>query len=315
MDTHQMQTVEEEASAKHSLTEMLQSTAMVCTFKTRALGLLRTHKTASAGVTTQHHATSDAATVRVNRLANADEYHRSIVRLQGNMRKIYETHTLPWDGPGGGRLLPNTSFMKLAQLVNPIQKEITAAIEAYRAKAPEIIEKARVSLGDLAGEIELPTVEELCSAYEAKLEFSSLPDAGALRNLPPAVTQKLAQHMEARAQVAYAAAVEDLQGRMVEPLQHLITRLDAYEVRESREKVEGKRDLEGVFRDTMVTNINELASTLPSLNLLGDKQTAETINEVVELSNSITAESLRASRERRDAARAKAASILAGMGY
>jgi len=303
-----------DTTTKADLISALQNTALLCGLRTRALGLQRTHKSASAEVTTQHKATINAVTVRVNRLADADTYHRKLVGLQNNMRKLFETHTLPWDGAGGWRLLPNASFLKLAGLVNPLQKEIALCIEEYREKAPEIIAKARANLGDLALEIALPTVEELSTAYEARLEFGSIPDTKALKNLPPAITGKLAQHMQTRAQTAYDAALDDINNRMVKPLQHLIERLDAFEEREGREKMEGVRDLQGVFRDTTVSNITELADVLPTLNVLGDHNTTEAVNAVVELAGSITAESLRASRERRDAARAKAASILAGMG-
>jgi hypothetical protein len=305
----------DDTDTKTDLIAALQDTAMLCGLRTRALGLSRTHKTASTQVTAQHGATTNAATVRVNRLADADAYHRKLVGLQNNMRKIYEAHTLPWDGAGGWRLLPNTSFLKLAGIMAPLQREIALCIEEYRAKAPEIIEAAKRNLGDLALEIALPTVEELSNAYEVKLEFGSIPDTKALKNLPPAITGKLAQHMQNRAQTAYETALGEIQERMVKPLQHLVERLDAFDERESREKTEGQRDLQGVFRDTTVTNITDLAQLLPSLNVLNDEGTTRHVNEVVELASDLNPESLRGSRERRDAARAKAASILAGMGY
>jgi hypothetical protein len=70
-----------------------------------------------------------------------------------------------------------------------------------------------------------------------------------------------------------------------------------------------------VFRDTTVTNITELAAVLPSLNILGDAGTQASVDGVVALANAITPDTLRASKTLRDEARAKAAAILAQMGY
>lgn len=303
------------SDAQRDLISSLQDTSMLCGLRTRALGLQRTHRGASAQVTQANSATQDAATVKINRLAGADSYHKQIIALQGEMRKIYEAHTLPWDGAGGWRLLPNASFITLMKLTVPLQKKIQGVLEEYRLKADDIIAQARASLGDLAGEVQLPTVEELCSAYEAKLEYSSISDTKALKNLPPAISEKLAQHMTNRAQRAYDEAMTSLTERMVEPLQHLIQRLNAYDEREGREKVEGEKDLKGVFRDTTVTNITDLAAVLPSLNVLSNPEVDASVKGVVDLAGAITADKLRASKALRDEARAKAAAILAGMGY
>jgi hypothetical protein len=301
--------------AARDLISSLQDTSMLCGLRTRALGLLRSHRGAGAQVTAQHNATADAATVKINRLAGADKYHKQIIALQGEMRKIYEAHTLPWDGAGGWRLLPNASFIPLMKLTQPVRQKVQAVLEEYRLHAPEIIEQAKLSLGDLADEVQLPTVEELSNAYETKLEYSSISDTKALKNLPPAISEKLAQHMTNRAQAAYQEAMTNLTERMVQPLQHLIQRLDAFDERETREKPETGKDLKGVFRDTTVTNITELAAVLPSLNILGDANTQASVDGVVALANAITPDTLRASKTLRDEARAKAAAILAGMGY
>lgn len=304
-----------ELEVKQDLISALQDTAMLCGLRTRALGLQRTHKTASVQVTADNNAATNAASVRVNRLAGADSYHRQIVSLQTTMRRLYEANTLPWDGAGGWRLLPNTSFLRVAGLMQPIQKQIKTCLEEYAAKATDIIEQARVNLGSLADEIALPTVEELVDAYETKLEFGTISDTKALKNLPASLADKLATHMQNRAQVAYTDAMEDIKKRMVKPLRHLIERLYAYDDRESRDKVEGERDLQGVFRDTTVMNITELAVSLPTLTALADEESKKYVYNFVELSNSISAESLRASRAARDNARAKAASLLSDMGF
>jgi hypothetical protein len=302
-------------SAEVDLIDALQSTAMLCALRTRSLGLTRTHKAASTEVAKNHKASANAASVKVNRLADADTYHRKIVQLQGEVRRAYETYTLPWDQNGGWRLLPNQNFELLARATAPLRAEIKKTLEEYSAHAPEIINKARENLGDLANDIELPTVEELCSAYEARLEFQSIPDTKALKNLPPAIVGHLEKHMTNRAAVAYETAMEDLQERMVKPLQHLIQRLDAFDERENRGPSTTGRDLQGVFRDTTVTNITDLAKTLPTLNILASQETQAHISQVVGLASEITPESLRASKEKRDSARAKAAAILAGMGF
>lgn len=297
------------------LISALQDTAMLCGLRTRALGLARTAKNSSLEVSKAAGATSQAATVRVNRLADADGYHRKIIGLQNHMRKVYEANTLPWDQMGGWRLLPNEGFMRMSKLVQPIKLEIEKLLQEYKEKAPDIIAHARKSLGKLADEIEPPTLEELMSSYETRLEFNTLSDVKALKNLPPALAQRLSQHMEQRASTAYTEAMTELQDRMVMPLQHLIGRLDAFDEREARPDAEaGKRDLIGVFRDTTVTNIHDLAATLPLLNLLGDEKLKDNVSSVVTLAASITPESLRASRDKRDAARVEARAILERMG-
>jgi len=71
-----------------------------------------------------------------------------------------------------------------------------------------------------------------------------------------------------------------------------------------------ERTREGTFRDTVLTNVQEVAALLPAFNLTADPAYQAIADRVSALARSTTVEELRAQRSARDKARQRASDLL-----
>ena len=245
----------------------VRETCILATIRFRALGLKRTDKDASSKVAEDAGAVIGAARVVVSRLPGADEHHRAITKAQNETRKVLVALSMPFGNDESWRLLPNANWEKLLKAYAGTKHQFDAALAALKADASSIIARARHNLGTL--NIDVPSEEELVSAYDIKSEFREVPE-GNFRGMPDAVSVKLKRHVERNIAAAIENATMDTLSRFVGPLSHFVERMRKYDEREQY-LAEGK-DIgrEGCFRDSIVTNIKELAEVAGSLNVTSD---------------------------------------------
>lgn len=249
------------------LTYAIRNTCILACIRTTSLGLNRTDRSASRDVETQNGAVQGAARVVVSRLPGADDDHKAIVKAQGAVRSALVRYSMPYGDDDGWRLLPNANFEKLNQAYANHYAEFRAALAKLKAKAPAILALAKANLGTLA--IEVPTEDELLSAYSVAPEFREVAE-GRFPGMPPEVAAKLKKHVDKKLQAAVESAVADTLGRFTQPLAYFVERMTLFEEREKALANGAEVGRHGIFRDSVVSNIAELVDVVDSLNVTND---------------------------------------------
>jgi len=249
----------------------LKSTASLLEITTTALGVSRKDKVASARMDNDQHAANGTSSLNVNRLAGARDIHDRFKGLHSDIRDNAWAFTSRW-GDNSQRLLPHTNVEPWAARHMQLIAEHDKLLEELRDKADDIIERARICLGDYADRIDPPTRAELISAYTVNHAINPFPDDAGFdsMNLPPATVAMLKQQFEENTAAAFKQGQNDLIKRLADPVVHLLSKLEGYEQRE-KDLAAGKNvGKAGNFQSSTLGNVQDVLAMLPSLNLLND---------------------------------------------
>lgn len=288
--------------------EAVRSTCILATIKFSALGLTRTDRQASNNVNMQAGAVAGAARVVVSRLPGADEHHKAITAAQRAYKDALWSLSVPYGNDEGWRLLPNVNWSRLIPRMSACKNEFDKALSAFKADLGNVRARALANKGSL--NVEIPTEEELASAYCMDTEFRPVND-GQFRGLPDSVAQKLQAHAKAKLAAAVQDATRHTLERIAQPLEYFIERMVKYDEREqaiAQGKEVGKH---GIFRDSVVENIKELVEVIDSFNLTGDPRLATLSQRLQPLV--VSPDALRDSQPVRHTAEKTARAVLADL--
>jgi hypothetical protein len=294
-----------------TLAETLRQVAMVAELSTSCVGMTRTDKGASRQADQQHAATDGASKVVVNRFAGADELIRQIKDVQTEAANVLKANTSIW---GKRRLLPNANFQRWIGRHTAIKDQFDLLVAEVRNQADAIIAESTRNVGTF--NIAPPTRKELEEAFSLKYNLEPIPDPSAFGAIMGDDGQLIAeadQHLRWQFEENMLAAVNsaklDAAERLAKPLTNLVERMEAYNLRE-KEIAHGKAvGKEGYFRDTIITNVQDIAEVFGNLNVLGDP-TMEEINQKLKPFMQITPDILRSNEQIRAAAMRRAADII-----
>jgi hypothetical protein len=287
------------------MSAMLGQVAITAQIKTSCLGLTRTDKSASEQSTVDHRAIEGAGRVVVSRLAGADEAVKGIRAIQKQAQDLLKSLSTPWNGR---QLMPNVNLEPFLREFKYVEAQHQMAIDNLIDNAPELIAKARANLGDYS--IEPPTLSEIRAAFKLEFVAEPIPDTSrfSASNLDTALENSMREQFEANTQAAYSYAQEDVLHRVAEPLKAMVERLNAYNEREDA-KDDGKEVKGGYFRDTLVTNVQDIAHVFNSFNLFNDPSLSALDTQLQEFLR-LKPEDLRKGRGTRDATIERASKIL-----
>lgn len=251
--------------ADRELVAALQASGMLIRLGTSSLGVQVTDKVRSRAVTDQAAASRDAARVVVNRLPGAARaHHAKLTACQSAARTALHEMTTPWD-ESGWRFLPTARFDDLMKRLSHIKVEFDAELGLLRANADEVVRLARIELGELAGNVSLPSAEEMVAAYDMATEIIPIPDGATFRGLPDSARATLAARLENQLVRSYERGVDSIMDRVRPMLETMVERLVAFEKRETARMNNVDVGRVGVFRDSLVENIEPMAELVKSI--------------------------------------------------
>lgn len=190
----------------------------------------------------------------------------------GLIRSTHYFNTLPWRDDGY-RILPAMNYQFYMDKMGEVMAGFEQAKADFLRSYPLFMDEAQSALGTLFNAEDYPTVLEVEAKFSADISVMPLPDAGDFRvNLSAEETAWVQQDIQRRVDGAVQEAVRDVWGRCRDAVSRMVERLNAYKV------IDGKT--EGVFRDTLVTNVRELAEVLPQLNITGDPELDRLANDM-----------------------------------
>lgn len=248
-----------------------------------------------------HGAAADAG--RYNKALIAKEALGAIVAAANAARTTHYALTLPWLD-SGARILPAALHTDYANRMREHREAFEAAAAAFVADYESFVADARKRLNGMFQESDYPAASEIARRFTFGVSLYPVPDSADFRvDVSEAQAAAIRADIEARSQEALSAAMRAAWERIAETVGHMVTKLAEYKPGENGERASG------VFRDSLVENVRELAAILPGLNITGDSALAAVADRMAALTRH-DAEALRVSEALRTETREAAESIL-----
>lgn len=208
----------------------------------------------TAEIASKHRTTSQEAG-RFSKQIIGKQALESVRHLASQARDLHYRRTLPWSD-NGGRLLSVTGYVDYTTIMRDLRGRFDAEVELFVTAYPRLIEDARLRLNTMFDVADYPPVDSLRRRFSFDVSASPLP-TGKNWFLDMAEDQMagLRAHADERLQQGVQEAVKDAFKRVAEVTLAMSTKL---------------ADEKGVFRDSLVGNVRDLADLIPTLNITDD---------------------------------------------
>lgn len=211
----------------------------------------------TADVVADHGAAADAG--RWNKSLIARDALADVTRAAGAFRADHYSMTLPWSDEGS-RILPVTLHSRYAERERKARAEFEAAASAFVASYPQYVDDARRRLNGMFVATDYPSPAEIAKRFAFRVDLFPVPAGSDFR---VDVGDAVRAAVEDRVREATAAAMADACKRIAGVVGTMAEKLATY-----RPAANGAA-AEGVFRDSLIGNVRELADVLPAFNLTG----------------------------------------------
>jgi hypothetical protein len=249
-------------------TEPLAQRAFLVNLKIRRWGAEMQDRDAAAKIAEIYGADAAKSGKYTKFLVDPDDKDFALVKSLTNAARTAHTDklTLPWidnDHSGkvtGDRLLPATNYDRYMDVIGGIQEAQSVALAGFLERYPAMVVAAANRLGGMFDPDLYPSVDDVAARHAFKINVNVLPSDN------PHAYEGLFADVASKAQARTAEmelnATKALQGRLVDVLQKTIDGLKGYS-----ENAAGKKT--GVFRDSLITNLIDVAELVPALNVSG----------------------------------------------
>ena len=261
----------------------------------------KTDKDITQEVSLNKNAQDGMIRVRKNLIKSA--VVKALSRIAGQIRNnVVNELTIPWGN--GVRLLPIELLDQFEREFEQYQDRWDENLRELGREYESSVSQAAKVLGDAFKASDYPSKDEILAKYSLSKKIMPLPDANDLRvALPQAKLDSIKADIEADITSSLEGAMQKVHERVTETLAHLIDKLSDFGVDAKTGKATGG------FRDSTVTNLTDLASILPSLNLTGDPKLTEVSNALLTQLRDLDPEKIRNSESHRNDVVSKAKDV------
>jgi hypothetical protein len=259
----------------------------------------RLDKEESRKVTESNGADADAA--RVNKHIIPKEDMKAITAAGNQVRTHFYTNTLPWKD-NGDRLLTRKRYMPFIETHEKLVGNFKDAVNEFvNTLYPRAVARAEFRMGSLFKEDDYPEARELQRKFYCNLDIDAVTMPEMLKGCfeDKEAYEKAKADAEAAMQARTVKAVGSLWGQLAEMLSHLGSKL---------------ADENAIFRDSTITNLQELVDMMPDLNFTNDPNLTRIANEIEQTMLGYEVKDLRKDGKVRKAAALDAKKILDDMG-
>lgn len=241
----------------------IHTTAMLASVKISVWAGRKLDREVTDEVNRDHGASADAG--RYNKALVSKDALAKINTIAGKARTALYARTSPWMD-NGTRILTAAGYMAFAADMKGMRMEFDAAVEEFINDYNRHVAVARVKLNGMFKESDYPSANEMRRKFGFDSVVMALPASNDFRvDLPAAEREAIIADIEARTTKAIADAMADVYKRVCENVGAMATKLAAFK------PAKGKGDkAEGIFRNSLVENVQELVALLPSLNITND---------------------------------------------
>lgn len=223
-----------------------------------------------------------------------------IQKIVGKARTMHYKYTSPYPCSKGQAILATKMLQDYMSEGSALTREFNNAVHDFLNVYREVQAEAKVALGDLYNEFDYPSEEQLARKFNISYDFAPIPqgahfqiaiDAEELAEMQKDIEEKVKDSMN--------MAMDDLWRRIYKVTAAL------------KERMTPEAGQDKTFRDTLISNIAELADILPKMNIAGDVELDAMADELKKELAAYDPEELRQDRGKRKEAARKADAIMA----
>ena len=245
--------------------------------------------------------TTNAGKYQKNLFAGTKDLH-DINKFDSRIRAWNISQTLPWSDKGQ-RLLPSSKFFDYKQALSNYETMRKQMITKFLDNYDDLITQASLALGNLFVRDDYPDQMQVAKQFEFKYSFLPVPVAGDFRvDVGNEAIADLHNQFNASVTDRVHNAMADVTWRLEDCLKRMSERLaDDDSGAESKKKI---------FRDTLVTNAQELVQDLKHLNITNDPAIEAARKQLSSVVNGLDAGTLRDSSYTRQEVKSQVDDIL-----
>ena len=219
----------------------------------------RLDKKASTEVTVSNNADKGVANVHKKLLGNCDELD-AINKHVGETRNHYHyAMTMPWSNMGL-RLVTTANYFNYHKVMTDRQNSFASLVDVFLQSYEWKVSQVSASLGNLFNSSDYPTLDQMRSKFAFNFSYAPLPDAGDFRiDIGNEQSQAMKEQYEDYYSKQLQNAMGDVWTRLHDSLSKMSERLD----------YQGKDDKK-TFRDTLVSNVENMIGLLKTCNVTDD---------------------------------------------
>lgn len=191
---------------------------------------------------------------RYNKMLIDSKELSSLVSIVNKIKKNHYENTLPW-GDEGERLLPIENYISYMDVYTNLEAQFSEKVENFLMDYENIKERSKKSLGDMFNLKDYPLREELRNKFNTSLLVFPVPDD----DFRVAVDDVEALKEKARKEIGKRLSESNLflWEKIKKMLEHISSKL---------------LDKEAIFKNSMMSNLEELLVSIPKLNITEDKE-------------------------------------------
>lgn len=274
------------------------SSAMLIELSVKAWPAVKTDRKVSEEVDAAKNTQTRAGSYQKNLMAGTKLLH-DINKFAARIRSWNSFMTLPWND-NGMRLLPSSKFFDYTAAMAQHRAEYEEMVDEFIRQYDDMIAAAALNLGDMFDRSEYPPVEEVKRRFQFNFTISPLPVSGDFRvDIGNKANEDLQRQFEERFTERVADAMRENWQRLYECLKHISDRLEV--------SASGDRK---VFRDTIISNAQELCDLLKHMNITNDPTLESARRELEDAVGGLNAEDMRQDELMRDDVKKRVDTIL-----
>ena len=171
------------------------------------------------------------------------------------IRKEFYRRTLPWDAKAW-RLVPTAGYWDLTTAIRQQRDTLwDPAVAGFLGRYSALVEDAHQTLGSMYQEQDYPSQSDIAGKFSMDLRFQPIPLGNLAVDLPAPLVAEIEVDVEKRFNAALKTAVRDVWDRLHEVVRHVAETL---------------RDPDAIFRDSLVTRVQDTCQALAILNVTND---------------------------------------------
>ncbi len=201
---------------------------------------------------------------------DTNKYFRRIINQFRN--NVFYPMTVAWSDSSndyetgkvisGWRLLPITKLDQLMDLVEQHKKQFEKEVDSFCERYPELIEQAKVQLGDAFTRRDYLTVNQVRDKFYFDFEMEAVTEYESTTDIRLNCSENLKKKIEADAKRRVTnnvqSVMKDVVSSLLDQVDHLVDKLSSYD---PDNKQKG-----GFFKDSSFKSLKRTLESLPSIN-------------------------------------------------
>ena len=222
-----------------------------------------------------------------------------ITSINNEIRSYYKTNTLSWEN-GVRRLLPSTKITEFTAKMREFETRLEEAVEEFIQSYQYHIMEAQANLNGMFDQNDYPSEADVRAKFGMKFDFHNIDSPNDFRcKIDDNIKSQIQEKMKESLNEKYSTSIN----RLLKKIYNVVKTFN-----------EKLSDMDSVFRNSLVDNIENLISIIPDLNFMNDPKIAAISEQIQNDICRFDPEILRKDKSARQEAVKASADILLTMG-